>query len=63
MNKICEEIKKEMAHCDMEMQKAHEEMIRLQERLNLFSDRRSMLFGLLEIMNDDVKNGKDFLKE
>lgn len=45
---FCEDIKIEMTLCDTEMRKAHEEIIRLQERLNLFSDRKTMLYGLLQ---------------
>lgn len=55
MSKIRDEIKDEMCLCDREIRKAREEIIRLQERLNLFDDRKTMLFGLLQIIDSDEK--------
>lgn len=55
MSKIRDEIKDEMSLCDREMSKAREEIIRLEERLNLFGDRKTMLFGLLQIIESDEK--------
>lgn len=40
MKKIREEIKQGMALCDREIRKACEEIIPLQERQNLFDDRK-----------------------
>ena len=58
MSKIRDEIKDEMSLCDREIRKAREEIIRLQERLNLFGDRKTMLFGLLQIIEGDEKHDK-----
>ena len=62
MSKIHDEIKDEMSLCDREIRKAREEIIRLQERLNLFDDRKTMLFGLLQVIesdeNESEKNDK-----
>lgn len=55
MSKIRDEIKDEMSICDREIRKAREEIIRWQERLNLFEDRKTMLFGLLQIIESDEK--------
>lgn len=58
MSKIRDEIKDEMCLCDREIRKAREEIIRLQERLNLFDDRKTMLFGLLQIIESDEKESE-----
>ena len=58
MNKIRDAIKEEMSLCDREMRKSREEIIRLQERLDLFGDRKTMLFGLLQIIESDEKESE-----
>ncbi|MBP0983057.1 MAG: hypothetical protein J6A19_04960 [Oscillospiraceae bacterium] len=55
MSKIRDEIKDEMSLCDREIRKAREEIIRWQERSNLYGDRKTMLFGLLQIIESDEK--------
>lgn len=52
VERFCNDTRIEMTICDAEMRKAHEEMIRLQERLNLFSDRKTMLQGLLQTVGE-----------
>lgn len=57
MNNIREEISKEISICDAEIRKAHEEIIRLTERKNLFVDRKTMLRSLLDTLdNEDKEN-------
>lgn len=55
MKKIREEIEDEMSLCDREILKAKEEMIRLKERQNLFQDRKTMLYGFLQILDSEEK--------
>lgn len=53
MKTIREEIDDEMALCDREILKSREEIIRLKERQDLFHDRKTMLFGLLQIIESE----------
>lgn len=53
MKKIREEIEDEMSLCEREILTAKEEMIRLKERQNLFQDRKTMLYGFLQIFDSE----------
>lgn len=55
MSDIRDEIKKEMCICEREIQKARTEIARCEERVNLFDDRKIMLFGFLQILDSEEK--------
>lgn len=59
MKTIREEIKEEMALCDREIRKSREEIIRLQERQNLFDDRKTMLYGFLQILDSEENEAEE----
>ena len=55
MSLIREEIEKEMRICECEIWKARADMARCEERANLFDDRKTMLFGFLQILDSEEK--------
>lgn len=50
--KIIEYIKKEMAFCDSKLRQCNNEFIKITEQRNCYEDRKTMLRGLLEIINN-----------
>lgn len=53
MNKeIIEYIKKEMAFCDSKLRQCDSEFIKITERHNCFDDTKTMLRGLLELIEE-----------
>lgn len=60
MGYIRDEVEKEMRICEHEIWKARTEIARCEERVNLFDDRKTMLFGFLQILDREEKDaGKE----
>lgn len=55
MNSIREEIEKEKRICEREILKARTEIARCEERINQYDDRKTMLFGFLQILDNEEK--------
>ena len=54
MNKeIIKYIEKEIAFCDSKLRQCDSEFIKITERRNCYDDRKTMLFGLLELIEED----------